>query len=233
MLVCDKNRAILDDWVAGLGGLEGLDRSHGEECARCAAALRDARRLRECLRFWTEEVEEEALRAAEMPVVFAPPTRRRWSFQRIAPWPAVAAGAALLWWMAPGWFRAEPPPPALPSYLASLETEATRADLVSFLSRSQLFLLALLDQTLCSVDPASQRQAAERLIRQKRWLEARLGSDAFADVRPVLEELEVLLLLVADEGGCLENEELGRWSRLIESRSTLLRINLLQMEDRL
>lgn len=233
MSACDENRAILDDWAAGLGGLEGLDRGHTEECADCAKAFREARWLKECLQSWAGEIDDEARRAAEMPLGFAPlPQPSRPSLRRIAPWLAAAAGAALLWWVAPGWLR-EDPPPALPSYLVSLDTEATRADLVSFLSRSQLFLLGLLDQTLCDVDPDLQRLAAERLIRQKRQLEAGLGPDAFSDVRPVLEELEILLLVVADEGGCLEEEELGRWRRLIESRSTMLRINLLQMEDRL
>jgi hypothetical protein len=233
MSVCDKNRVILDDWVAGLDGLENLDNTHCRECADCAEALRDARRLKECLHSWAGEIEEEARRAAKMPPRFAPSIPRNRSFRRIAPWLAAPAAAALIWWVGPGWFRSEPPRPALPSYLASLETEATRADLVSFLSQSQLFLLGLLDQTLCHADPDSQRRAAERLIQRKRQLEPRLGSDAFADVRPVFEELEVLLLVVADEGGCLEDGELGQWRRLIEGRSTLLRINLLQMEDRL
>lgn len=232
MSTCDRNREILNDWVAGLADLDALDRFHLRRCPACTAALAEARELKQSLDAWTGAVTREAEQAAALPWTGRPAASRPW--RRTVPWLAAAAAAAAIWWLLPARLPEPPPAPVLPHYLTSMETESTRADLVSFLSRSQLFLLGLMEPSRCLPDHVlSQRQAAERLIRQKRQLDPRLADDAFSDVRPVLEELEVLLLVLADEEDCLREHEWGQWRQLIESRSTLLRINLLQMEDRL
>lgn len=237
MSICERHRIVVDDWVAGIGDLDALDLDHCRACPVCGSRLAEARALKGWLESWSAAVEAEARAAADLPVVHR---RRRSSVhRRVAAWLAAAAAVALLGWMTPYLLQHQYlPSPHAPSpvpgeYFASLETTATRQDLVTFLSRSQLFLLELLAQSRCGPEDSATQAAAERLIRQKRQLETRLVGDGFADVRPVLEELEMLLLVVSEKGGCLGADDGSRWRQLIQSRSTLLRINLLQLEDRL
>ncbi len=237
MAICDRHRIVMDEWAAGIGNLDALDLDHCRTCPDCRAALEEAQTLKECLESWAAAVETEARDAAQLPVPARP--RRRSQLRRATPWLAAAAATALLWWMAPytvvqRYLSAPASPLVLPDYLAALQTEAAREDLVTFLSRSELFLLGVLDQHRCHPEDSTAAQAAaDRLIRQKRQLETRLTGDRFSDVRPFLDELEVLLLVVAEGGGCLGDGEVAHWRQVIQSRATLLRINLLQMEDRL
>jgi hypothetical protein len=237
MSICERHRIEVDDWVAGIGNLDTLDLDHCRDCPDCAALVAEARLLKRWLESWSAAVETEARSAADLPLIHR--GRRLFVHRRAAAWLAAAAAVALFWLMAPYLLQRQyvpspqPPSPVLGEYFASVETTATREDLLAFLSRSQLFLLELLDQSRCRPEDSATREAADRLIRQKRQLEARLADDSFADVQPVLEELEMLLLVVSERGGCLGEDDGGRWRQLIQSRSTLLRINLLQMEDRL
>jgi len=80
---------------------------------------------------------------------------------------------------------------------------------------------------------AIDRKLARKLLYQKRLLDPRLNSSEFRDLKPLLDGLELLLLDIAGGDGCVRSEEIELWKGLMNSRSTLLKLNLLQMEGRL
>ena len=241
MSICERNRAALERYVCGLGSLEEFDEVHGRWCPECSSELKQAVRLRALLTDYSREIRSEADAClVERPLHIPGTTRpRQWLHSPFLRWGAIAASLLAVFFLGRFWTTPPPSPEsALDVYLASLATESTRQDMRGYLEQAQLFLLTLTDEgseegSDCETDQQAKRAIARRLLFQKRLLEPKLASQQFNDIRPVFDELELLLLTVADGKGCFKPEEYALWKKIIESRSTLMKVKLLQSRDRI
>lgn len=239
MSICEKNREILEAFSWGLGDLQNFDQVHTRSCPQCRAEYQEAVQVNSALTQYASEVNavaEEMLEAR--PVVLPPQTYHRavarFSFSRPLRWLAVAATVVLAFLA--GYFS-RPQPPVSPEgspYLAALTAEGDRYEVVSYLRRSELYLLSLLDETHdCSAETlAAERELARRLVFQKKLLEPKLDVVGIPEVKALVEEIEVLLLDLSTADDC-PHQEIQSWREVLESRSTLRKLNLYQMEDRI
>ncbi len=239
MSICERNRAALERYVCGLGSLEEFDEIHGRWCPQCSAELKEAVRLRNLLLEYSREIQTESTSYLEAhPLRAGRLNRRRRLLQNpFLRWGALAASLVLVFllgrWLSPS-APSSSPNTLANTYLASLATESARHELRDYLEQAQLFLLTLTDESSdCEADQQAERGIARRLIYQKRLLEPKLASQNFNDIRPVFDELELLLLTVADGQGCFKKKDYELWKKVIESRSTLMKLKLLESRDRI
>ncbi|MEJ2077671.1 MAG: hypothetical protein P8020_15845 [Acidobacteriota bacterium] len=239
MSICEQNRAALERYVCGLGSLEDFDEVHGRWCPECSSELKRAVRLRALLLEYSRDIRAESEGyLEEHPFRTGSTTRRSRFLQKpFLRWGAIAASLVLVFLV--GRFLRPPSPSPMPeattnAYLTNLVSESTRYEMRDYLEQVQLFLLTLTEEgTDCQTDQQAKRQIARRLIYQKRLLEPKLATEHFTDIRPVFDELELLLLTVADGKGCFKKEDYELWKKVIESRSTLMKLQLLQSRDRI
>jgi hypothetical protein len=234
MSICEHNQEILELYALGLAELEELDQLHTRWCPSCKKALKQARSLRGALTDYASQVDQEAdrlLASRTSPVPYLTRLQTK-SWQRWLPW--LVAAASLLFALALWVFQPRSDlPPSESAYLAALEAEASRLEVLSYLNRTQMFLISLMDESLPCSEISSldtDRQIARRLIYQKRLLQPKLASLHLDDIVPLLDDLELLLLEVANSQDCAD---LQLWRSVIRSRSTLMKLNLLQMEGRI
>lgn len=234
MSICENNRAVLDDYILGLGSLEGFDKSHARWCPTCRAEYKQALSLKHHFEDYAAEI---GRLADEESIASAPADHRSvipFPVRKLAPWAAIAASLILAFLL--GSLYTEKNRAVLPGelYLRSLEIESGRAQILAYLGRSQLFLLSLFDGTdKCGANAEAERRMAAELIFQKKLLEPRLSSAELEDIRPILDEVEFILLDISEGEGCIRDTDLLLWKEVLESRSTLLRLSLLQMEGRI
>lgn len=234
MLPCKRNEELIDQFTLGEVGLADLDQGHLEACASCRQALAEARTLRALLQEYDAQLDERADKILERnPARLPGQAAERSPFKQPLPWLAIAASliiAFLLGWL----WKAQSVPEVNLAYFQSLDKQATRLELLTYLGRSQMFLLSLFDGTIdCSETGFDlEQEVARKLVFQKRLLEPKLKDVRFEDLRPILNELETLLLEIANSPDCMP-EDLMLWRQVIESRSTLTKLKLLQMENRI
>lgn len=234
MSICEKNQAVLEDYVLGFGTLDGFDKSHARWCPTCRAELRASLSLRQKLVAYAAEVD----RLADQSPVETPLSpyrfRQRLSLRKLAPWAGLAASLILAFFLGSLYTERNGPTSAGTVYLRSLEAESGRAQILTYLGRTQIFLLSLFDGTeKCGANADADRRMAAELIYQKRLLEPHLVDPQLDDIRPLLDEIEFILLDISEGHGCLGETDLLLWKEVIDSRSTLLRLSLLQMEGRI
>lgn len=243
MSKCSHNRDVLDAYMLGIGGLAELDREHTRQCRACGEALAEAEDLRKLLLQYSTESARRADRVLEsVPRLPARPAGR-W-FGRVSPWLAAAAAVVLIV-LAPGWFGNPPDPaPVQPvisgaglAYLRQVQSDAGRDAMTTYLSQTQtLFLSLLYGTTDCeegNVEVRAEKQMARELLRRKKLLEPELSQPDRGDVRPVFDELELLLLEVAAGDDCISRDQFNRWKQTVETRHTMQRLQLLQMKGRI
>ncbi len=234
MSICEKNQAILDDYILGLCDLEDFDKSHARWCPTCRAEYKLSLSLR---RHLTDYAAEFNRLAEQHPVETTPDDyrlRERFSVRKLAPWAGLAASVILAFMLGSLYTERNGATTAGDLYLRSLETESGRAQILTYLGRTQIFFLSLFDGAeKCGANAVADRKMAAELIFQKRLLEPRLLSPELEDIRPLLDEVEFILLDISEGEGCLRETDLMLWKEVIESRSTLLRLSLLQMEGRI
>lgn len=239
MSICEQNRAALERYVCGLGSLDDFDEVHGRWCPECSTELKQAIRLRTLLLDYSRDVRSESeAYLVEHPLRTEGLVRRRRFLQNpFVRWGAIAASLVLVFLLGRLFSPSSPSPSTdvvVNAYLTSLVNESTRYEMRDYLEQAQLFLLTLTNEgTDCETDQQAKRDIARRLIYQKRLLEPKLASGQFSDIRPVFDELELLLLTVADGKGCFKKEDYELWKKVIESRSTLMKLQLLQSRDRI
>jgi len=234
MSICDKNREVLEDFAAGLGDLEEFNEEHARWCPTCRKEYAEARRLRSLLAIYQAEEDREAERILEA-WPMAMPHRRTYKLSRLVRWGALAASLLLVFLIARRYpARTESPDHLLHEYVQALGTESTRADILDYVNRTQLFLLALSeDDEDCADQDQAKRQIAMRLVFQKKLLEPNLSTPEYSDLKPLLDDMELLFLNVADGHGCFKKEEVELWKQVIESKSALMKLRLLQERDRI
>ncbi len=234
MSICDKNRAVLEDFAVGLGGIEEFNEEHARWCPTCRKEYAEARRLRSLLAIYQAEADQEAERILEASPMILPRRRTR-NLGRFLRWGAVAASLLLVFLVARRYpARTESPDILLQEYMQALGTESARADILDYVNRTQLFLLALSeDDPECTDEDQAKRQIAMRLIFQKKLLEPKLSSPEYSDLKPLLDDMELLFLNVAEGNGCFKKEEVDLWKKVIESKSALMKLHLLQERDRI
>ena len=239
MSICERNRTALERYVCGLGSLEEFDEVHGRWCPECSRELNEAVRLRALLVEYSQGIRTESeAYLAEHPVKLPGLVRRRRLLSNPwIRWGSLAASLVLVFLLGRYWGPSQPSgsfDTAGDTYLASLASESARHEVRSYLEQTQLFLLTLTDESDdCQTDQQAKREIARRLIYRKRLLEPKLASQGLNDIRPVFDELELLLLTVADGKGCFKKEDYELWKQIIESRSTLMKLKLLQSRDRI
>jgi hypothetical protein len=233
MSICDKNREILADFVAGLGSLEEFDDQHARSCASCRKEYAEARRLRSFLEVYRADSDRDAERYLQRsPIVL--PRQRTPRFGRIFRWGALAASLLLVFMIARR-YPAQPEPNLLMrDYIVALGSESARTEILEYVNRTQLLLLALMeDDDDCADEHLAKRALARRLIFQKKLLEPGLSSREYSDVKPLLDDMDLLFLNVAEGEGCFKKEEVDLWKKVIESKSALMKLHLLQERDRI
>ena len=233
MSICDNNREILADFVAGLGSLEEFNDQHARSCASCRKEYAEARRLRGFLEVFRADSDREAERyLQEAPLVFPQVGARR--FGRFLRWGALAASLLLVFLIARR-YPAQPEPDLLMrDYIVALGSESARTEILDYVNRTQLLLLALMeDDDDCPDENRAKRELARRLIFQKKLLEPGLSSREYSDVKPLLDDMDLLFLNVAEGEGCFKKEEVDLWKKVIESKSALMKLRLLQERDRI
>ncbi len=234
MSICEKNQAILDDYILGLCDLEDFDKSHARWCPTCRAEYKQSLSLRRHLVGYAAEMN----RLADQHPVETTPHHygpQAWiSIRKLAPWAGLAASVILAFMLGSLYTGRDGTTTAGDLYLRSLESESGRAQILTYLGRTQVFFLSLFDGAdKCGANAEADRRMAAELIFQKRLLEPRLLSPELEDIRPLLDEVEFILLDISEGEGCLRETDLMLWKKVIESRSTLLRLSLLQMEGRI
>lgn len=243
MSICEKNREILEAFSWGLSDLQGFDQAHARWCARCRSEYQEAVKVNSVLLEYAAEVGAVAAETLESRPLEVPlnlprqeetPAAHRVSFSRPLRWMAMAATVVIAF-LAGYFYRSQPPVnPGDSLYLAALTAEGDRFEVVSYLRRSELYLLSLLDEAHdCSAETlAAERELARRLVFQKQLLEPKFETVGVPEVKALVDEIEVLLLDLSTADHC-PHEEIQSWREVLESRSTLRKLNLYQMEDRI
>lgn len=234
MSICEKNRTILDDFILGLCDLEDFDKSHARWCPTCRAAYKQSLSLRRYLSDYAAEINRLAAPPpAELAPVSSAPLARVY-FRKVVPWAGIAASLVLAFLLGSLYTGSSGTTTAGDLYLQSLEVESGRTQILTYLGRTQIFFLSLFDGAeKCGANAAADRNMAGELLFQKRLLEPQLLSPELEDIRPLLDEVEFILLDISEGTGCLREGDLLLWKEVLESRSTLLRLSLLQMEGRI
>jgi hypothetical protein len=238
MSKCEKTKEILVDWTFGAGMLDGLDRKHLETCSDCRQLFEEAESLKPVLQDYSGRISQEAnrlLSKARQKQSSALLSARSFRFQipnwmKIAAGFVVAAGGIYLY----NSLHFDRPEPA---YIVKMDTLSSRGAIQSYIGKTQLFLMSLFPGEEECGDPGESvlvdRALAEKLVYQKRLLDPKLNSDEYQDLKPLLDQLELLLMDIAGSDGCVRKDDLELWRSMIDSRSTLLKLNLLQMEGRI
>jgi len=234
----EKTKEILVDWTFGASMLDGLDRDHIERCTDCKTLLEEAEMMRPLLQDYSNQISQEArqlLTDAREQRSLALPQERSY-FGRIPSWMKIAA-CFLVGLLAVYFYTSNQTNPENPVYLANMENVSSRDAIQSYVGKSQMFLMSLFTQDIeCGTHGESvvvDRELAKKLVYQKRLLDPKLNADEFRDLKPLLDQLEILLLDIAGSDGCVKDDELNLWRDVINSRSTMLKLNLLQMEGRI
>jgi len=244
MSKCSHNREVLDAYTVGIGRLDDLDRVHIAGCSGCTLALAEARRLRTCLSEYASETARRADRIlADGPVPALPHPSPPSSASAVAPWLATAAAIVLI--VAASTFLQRQPAPSQSSapvrvgreYFRRVEADSERVQMTQYLNQTHRLLLSLLyGATDCDggrVEIAAERDLARDLLRRKKLLEPELSQPWRGDIRPVFDELELLLFDVAGGDGCISRDQLDSWKQIVEKRGTLRKLELLQMKGRI
>lgn len=235
MRECKQNRKILDDYIAGLSRLEEFDSEHAWKCSRCQAAFQEAQAVHRALRAYaevTDRIADETLFGQSSPRI---PAGGAWA--RVKWLGPAAAAAALVLAVAISQLPRFPETqsPVFQEMLVSMENASTRQAAQDYLSQSQLFLMGMVDGTERCEGGASNRHAhreiAKRLIERKRLLKPRLSDPVWSDLKPLLDDLELLLVSVMAMENCPGEEDLQMWRSVIDRR--MERLRLLQAEGRL
>ena len=238
MSKCDKNRDILLDWTFGGSSLEGLDYDHIESCDGCRTLLNEAESIRPALNDYSVHLGQEArklLSEAKTKRSLSVPEERL-SFRRIPAWMKIAA-AVVITILGTYFYSSLQPVSEEPIYFAQVQNESSRDAIQSYVGKTQMFLMSLFSEDVECGDHgdsiAVDRELAKKLVYQKRLLDPKLNSDEFRDLKPLLDQFEVLLIDIASGDGCVRSDEIELWKEVMNSRSTLLKLNLLQMEGRI
>ena len=237
MSTCKRNLEILDSYCVSDADLTGFDHRHAESCSSCQEALNEAIALRATLRAYVTELDGRADSAL---IGTPPPVAARPLRVPVYAWIGLAAGLAVVFLVGLLHNSSAPiPPPEQAVYLEAIDREALHSELESYLQQSQLFLMDLMDGSIScarSAPPLSlltEKKIAFALVYQKRLLEPRLMQAGLADLRPVLDEVELLCLEILNSEDCVSPEDLELWQRMVTSGDMIMRLNLLRMEDRI
>lgn len=238
MSICANNEKVLDLFAARMGTLEEFDHAHAAECSSCKSALEKTKMLQALLDSYATGIDDiVAFHYSEERLAKQVRAKAKGQILLSGPYRWLAVAASLFLAVGIAYLSFHMGRESVlnsPPYIESLKSEAMRAEIHSYLSKSQILLLGLLDQSSnCSDDNSFEREAARRLLLQKRLLEPRLSDSRFKDLRPLISEIGLLLTEVANTEGCFREEEVKLWKRVVESRSTLMKLNLLQMKDRI
>ncbi len=238
MSKCEETKEILVNWTYGAGMLDGLDRNHIEQCSECHSLLEEAEMMRPLLLDFSGKIGQEASQllsdakkrhSAALPLE-ATRTRRVTHWMKIAACLLVAVLSVVIY----STFQSNPPEFV---YLAKMDSISSRNQIQSYVGKTQMLLMSLYSGDVKCGDEGEvvivDRELAQKLIYQKRLLDPKLNTDEFQDFKPLLDQLELLLIDIASSDGCVRNEELELWRDVMNERSTLLKMNLLQMEGRI
>jgi len=234
---CEKTLEILDLYAAGLDVQDEIDREHLKECASCRQELQRSERLRHLLAVYAadygQEFEVDRRRNFLLNKVARGNRSRYWT--KTWRWGAIAASLVAAFLLGRWFTLPDRPPTDLRGPLVeAIAAESAREEVVNYLGRTQFFLLTLMDAPAdCAADNETKRGIARRLLYQKELLEPKLVDARYGEVRNLLDELEILLLDVAEGEGCFKAEESELWKGMLRSRSTLVKLDLLQMKGRI
>ncbi len=158
----------------------------------------------------------------------------RWAYQLSGTVALLAIGVLIGWLLfgsastdAPG--IAEAPPVETPVQAASLEARADR-----YLERSKVLLLGLVNMDPNEQGPgplglASQQEVARELIDESNALKTTLTGDDERLMRALIEDLEVILLQIANLEAGYDLPAIEMVQRGVDRRAILLKINLTEM----
>ncbi len=249
--ICERLREKLDSYAVELTDIREIDQEHLRTCPSCAAAFWQNDVLRRALRTYSDEIEcaataglEDELMSrladssATAPVLQAvespsPGNRRK---MRSGWTPAAAIAATLLLSLLGLWqiWPEKTNPSARDALLAAVERESSDERIVQYLNRSQFLLFSLWDSAedcddgLVSIE--TEREMAQGLVFQKRLLDSQLAEPGYEDLQRLCNELEMIILDVASSDNCIDAEQIDLWRQVLQSRSTLLKLNLLRSE---
>jgi hypothetical protein len=234
MSICEKNQTVLDEYILGLCDLEDFDKSHARWCPTCREAYKQSLSLRRHLSDYAAEINRLAdQQPVETASVHSISVARVY-FRKVVPWAGIAASLVLAFLLGSLYTGSNGTTTPGDLYLQSLEAESGRAQILTYLGRTQIFFLSLFDGAeKCGANATADRNMASALLFQKRLLEPQLLSPELQDIRPLLDEVEFILLEISEGTGCMREGDLLLWKEVLESRSTLLRLSLLQMEGRI
>ncbi len=244
---CRKNQEVFDAYTVGLADSGAVDQQHLKECTSCTQAFWEAAALRRQLEAYAESVEEQADQRIEDEVLSRLAADRKIAasgpLARInRHWPKVAALAAMLILAALVVWRTGQPLPtpsqhseAGQALLAAMERESARQDIRRYLDGSQLVLFGVLEGAHdCpqgeAVHIAQEQQLARSLLYQKHLLDPQLAQPGNESFKKVCDELELLLIDVAGSEQCVQPDQVNLWREVLDSRSTLVKIQLMRKE---
>jgi hypothetical protein len=238
MSKCKETQEILVNWSFGTPLPGDLDRDHIETCSQCRQLLEQAEFVEPMLQIYREQIDQQAEKLLEdrRKLQSADFTSAQQKYSGLPYWLKIAASIILV--VVAGVVYSTYRSNGLkPAYLTKMDELSSRKSIQSYVGKTELFLMTLFSSGVtCGENDEGvlvNRELAQKLIYQKRLLDPQLSSDEFRDLKPVLDQLEFLLLDITGTDGCIRPEELELWRKAIQSRSTLLKVNLLQMEDRI
>lgn len=236
MSKCGRLRPLLDEFALGARELPPEDREHVRSCASCGEAFRRAEAMRKAMEMYVASLdapdrgfEEEIYHRVRERIRRRRPWRA-WTFGALSAAAAILA-VALSW---PGWHSVAGPSAAQLEMIAAVEKEATRDEVADYLAQAHFVLLSVLySHHECDGDGVEldvEREIAQSLLLQKRLIDPQLALRGNENLRNLCDDLDLVLTDLAAAGNCVDEEEIRLWKKILDSKSTLLKLNLAQRE---
>lgn len=118
-------------------------------------------------------------------------------------------------------------------FLENVDLEMARRDTLDYLEKSQNLILDVFQSSAQPAgffqDPAAVQRTRDILSRKK-YLNAQLDKFQMAKAKEICDQIEILILELAQIAGRLSPDEMKEIQSLVEEKKILLKINLLRKE---